>query len=86
MIATMSKDEEFLELFSDTNKKAKTPENPTEQEEDASTPAIRKHISIKIRQHDLDALKKEAEKRGLRYQSLINSILHQYVTGRLKSS
>lgn len=44
----------------------------------------RQHISIKVPQEDLALLKAEAEKKGLRYQSLINSILHQYVTGRLK--
>ena len=45
----------------------------------------RQHISIKVPQDDLTLLKAEADQNGLRYQSLINSILHQYVTGRLKS-
>lgn len=88
MALTMSteKDEDVLELFSNaSDKKLKTIESPV-TEEDTGTSSIRKHISIKIRQQDLDALKKEAERRGLRYQSLINSILHQYVTGRLKST
>ena len=44
----------------------------------------RQHISIKIPQDDLLLLKEEAERKGLRYQSLINSILHQYVTGHLR--
>lgn len=46
----------------------------------------RKMISIKIRESDLEFLKKEADKKGLRYQSLINSVLHQYVEGHLKSA
>ncbi len=45
----------------------------------------RQHISIKVPEDDLNLLKEEAEKQGLRYQSLINSILHQYITGRLKA-
>ena len=47
--------------------------------------ASRKMISIKVPEADLRLLKQEAEKKGLRYQSLINSILHQYATGHLKS-
>lgn len=47
--------------------------------------ARRKMISIKVPELDLELLKVQAEKQGLRYQSLINSILHQYVMGHLKS-
>ncbi len=50
-----------------------------------NTADARKMISIKIRESDLVLLKKEAEKKGLRYQSLINSIIHQYVTGHFRS-
>jgi uncharacterized protein (DUF4415 family) len=81
--------EEYLELFSNTPNKSILPPpviDADPDDESDSTSATRKHISIKVRQSDLDALKKEAEKRGLRYQSLINSILHQYVTGRLKTA
>ena len=46
----------------------------------------RQHISIKVRKTDLKLLKQEAEKQGLKYQSLINSILHQYVHGHLKKT
>jgi predicted DNA binding CopG/RHH family protein len=82
-------EEEYLELFSNAAPKIKAPaavnntENVIEDDSDKDA-TVRKHISIKVRQSDLDSLKKEAEKRGLRYQSLINSILHQYVTGRLR--
>jgi predicted DNA binding CopG/RHH family protein len=48
--------------------------------------AQRKLISLRIREDDLESLRSEAEKKGLRYQSLINSILHQYVSGHLKAS
>lgn len=79
--------EEYLELFSNATKKLSNPtlNNQLLEDDGDSGATIRKHISIKVRQTDLESLKKEAEKRGLRYQSLINSILHQYVTGRLRS-
>jgi len=81
-----NENEEFLELFSDKAQKISTPSinDPILEDDGENGPAARKHISIKVRQSDIESLKKEAEKRGLRYQSLINSILHQYVTGRLK--
>jgi predicted DNA binding CopG/RHH family protein len=84
----MDDNEEYLELFSESASKLKfDPIDTLAIEEDAEgTSTLRKHISIKLRQTDLDALKKEAERRGLRYQSLINSILHQYVTGHLKAT
>lgn len=47
--------------------------------------AARKMISIKVRVDDLEVFKEEAEKKGLKYQALINSVLHQYATGHLKS-
>jgi predicted DNA binding CopG/RHH family protein len=46
--------------------------------------AARKMISIKVRVDDLDVFKEEAERKGLKYQALINSVLHQYATGHLK--
>ncbi len=89
MMTNEMHEEEYLELFSNAAPKIKAPAAVSNTEaiidDDSDKDAtVRKHISIKVRQSDLDSLKKEAEKRGLRYQSLINSILHQYVTGRLK--
>lgn len=40
--------------------------------------AKRKRISIMVRERDLERLKAKAQKLGLPYQTLINSILHQY--------
>ena len=40
----------------------------------------RKRISISVPERDLMLLKKRAEKEGMPYQTLINSILHKYVT------
>jgi predicted DNA binding CopG/RHH family protein len=38
----------------------------------------RKRISIMVRERDLEKLKAKAAKLGMPYQTLINSILHQY--------
>jgi predicted DNA binding CopG/RHH family protein len=40
-------------------------------------------ISIRMKSIDLADIKTEARRSGLPYQTLINSILHRYVTGEL---
>jgi len=40
-------------------------------------------ISLRISHYDLEKLKEKAEKVGMPYQTLINSILHKYVTNQL---
>lgn len=45
-----------------------------------------KRISIRISGRDLDRLRKRALKEGLPYQTLIASILHKYVDGRLQET
>ncbi len=40
-------------------------------------------ISIDITNGDLSQLKNKAEEEGIPYQTLIASVLHKYVTGRL---
>ena len=42
-----------------------------------------KSISLRISVYDLDKLKEKAEKNGIPYQALINSILHKYITNQL---
>ena len=42
-----------------------------------------KRINIRLSSHDLEALKTNAVEMGLPYQTLVSSVLHQYVTGRL---
>ncbi len=39
-------------------------------------------ISLRISNFDLEKLKEKAEKEGIPYQTLINSILHKYVTNQ----
>lgn len=40
-------------------------------------------VNIRISSKDLDALKKKAMEEGIPYQTLMSSILHKYVSGRL---
>lgn len=47
------------------------------------TEASRIMISLKIEASNLVDLKSEAERLGMPYQTLINSILHRYVSGEL---
>lgn len=45
--------------------------------------ASRTMISLKIDANDLADIKTEAERLGMPYQTLINSILHRYANGEL---
>ncbi len=42
-----------------------------------------KRINIRLSSYDLEALKTRAVELGIPYQTLVSSILHQYVSGRL---
>jgi predicted DNA binding CopG/RHH family protein len=54
------------------------PARKAELEEAARNTLQRRRISIMVRESDLEKLKTKAEKLGMPYQTLINSILHQY--------
>lgn len=41
-------------------------------------------MNIRIAKRDLDGLKERALEEGIPYQTLVSSILHKYVTGRLR--
>ena len=38
-------------------------------------------VSIRVRAHDLERLRARAEREGLPYQTLINSLIHKYAEG-----
>jgi predicted DNA binding CopG/RHH family protein len=42
-----------------------------------------KNINIRISRQDLDSLRRSAEQEGIPYQTLISSVLHKYLAGRL---
>jgi predicted DNA binding CopG/RHH family protein len=43
-----------------------------------------KRVNIRISGKDLDALQKRALEEGLPYQTLISSLIHKFVAGRLQ--
>jgi predicted DNA binding CopG/RHH family protein len=43
-------------------------------------------INVRISKRDVEALKTKALEEGIPYQTLATSILHKYVTGRLKET
>jgi len=43
-----------------------------------------RRINIRISSKDLEALQKRAIEEGIPYQTLISSVLHKYVSGRLE--
>jgi predicted DNA binding CopG/RHH family protein len=42
-----------------------------------------KRINIRISQSDLEGLQTKAIREGIPYQTLVSSILHKYISGRL---
>jgi len=44
-----------------------------------------KRVNIRISERDMTELRKRAVEEGLPYQTLISSILHKYINGRLVS-
>lgn len=42
-----------------------------------------KAISLRISEYDLEKLKKKAASDGIPYQTLINTVLHKYITNQL---
>ena len=53
----------------------------------ASETAIKDYrINVRISKRDVEALKTKALEEGIPYQTLITSILHKYVTGKLEES
>lgn len=43
-------------------------------------------INIRLSQNDLDGIQAKAVREGLPYQTLINSLIHKFVIGRLKAA
>lgn len=43
----------------------------------------RKAINLKVLENDIEKFKSKALEEGMGYQTLINSVLHKYITGQL---
>ena len=45
--------------------------------------AKQRQISLKITNSDLESVKARASEKGLKYQSVIKALIHQYATGKI---
>jgi len=54
------------------------------QEAARATQRKDKRVNIRMTERDLTIIKKKALEEGLPYQTLISSVLHKYVNGRLR--
>jgi predicted DNA binding CopG/RHH family protein len=52
----------------------------------AATFRKNRRVNIRISDNDLEAIQKRAIEEGLPYQTLISSLLHKYVNGRLREA
>lgn len=43
-----------------------------------------KNITLRVNMRDLVGIKEKAKEIGIPYQTIINSLIHQYVAGRVK--
>ena len=62
--------------FSDLKKKLERASHATAQKN--------YRMNIRISKRDVELLKSKAMEEGVPYQTLVSSVLHKYVTGRLK--
>jgi predicted DNA binding CopG/RHH family protein len=83
-------DTEEQELIRDLKKiDARTLKKPTPKRQAKIRKAAREFVqneskmNIRIAQSELAQIKNRARKEGLKYQTLVKSILHKYVTGQL---
>lgn len=88
MNTTISYDDEELELlnFVENQTPDSIPNLPQELSQLKNAVKVkhskRKSISLRLLENDLEKIKTEAIKVGLPYQTLISSIVHQYVNGQ----
>jgi predicted DNA binding CopG/RHH family protein len=52
----------------------------------ANTLTKDQRMNIRLTKNDLDGIKLKAMEEGLPYQTLVSSIIHKYVTGKLKEA
>lgn len=48
-----------------------------------NTVALRQQINIRMNLNDIKALKQKSSQLGIPYQTLLNTLVHQYVTGKI---
>lgn len=85
----MKLDREEKELVDTIERREWTPAANFEQQKKDIIKAAKmtmqkdQRMNIRVSKRDIDALKVRALEEGLPYQTLVSSILHKYLTGRL---
>lgn len=82
---------ELIESIESTpiDKFGSVPEETKQRLRDAARNYTESHqtrMNIRISTADLERIKMRAAREGLKYQSLVKSVLHKYVTGQLVES
>jgi predicted DNA binding CopG/RHH family protein len=80
--AKLSKEELQIELEADSLRPV-SGEKRKRIEKTISHARKNRAISLRISTYDLEKVKEKAELQGLPYQTLINTIIHKYVTNQL---
>ena len=86
MVKLDKEEKELLESFErDEWKPVANQESETERYREYARATFKKdmRVNIRISKKDLDALQSRALEEGIPYQTLIGSVLHKYVDGRL---
>ncbi|MFH0753914.1 MAG: antitoxin [Candidatus Omnitrophota bacterium] len=62
-------------------------ENESKILQQAAVKTLKKdqRISIRLSKYDLDGLKLKAVDEGIPYQTIISSLIHKYITGRINT-
>jgi predicted DNA binding CopG/RHH family protein len=84
-------DKEEKELIESIEESKLLPMNPKAEKKDIAllqqaahnTVALRQQINIRMNLNDIKALKKKSSQLGIPYQTLLNTLVHQYVTGKI---
>ena len=83
-------DNEEKKLMGDLNKiDTRTLKKPSKKEQKQFKVAARKFINketkmnIRIDPFELEQIKERAQKEGLKYSTLVKSVMHKYITGQL---
>ncbi len=86
---TTNEEKEILEALQKGKlKRSRNAEKEMEAAKEAATSYLKKdaRINIRLSGPDLKLIKRKAAEEGIPYQTLIASVLHKFVTGRLSNA
>ena len=87
MVRLSSEEREIVKAFEGNELRSPRDKSATmKKHREYATATFRKdrRVNVRISSRDLDALRKRALAEGIPYQTLIASVLHRFVEGRLR--